>query len=66
MSINIHRESDLRYERMMEERMMEDRRQAREMLQDLLVKIAACGLILLSICFVTAVVGAAIIVPFMK
>jgi UPF0716 family protein affecting phage T7 exclusion len=51
---------------MMEERMMEDRRQAREMLQDLLVKIAACGLILLSICFVTAVVGAAIIVPFMK
>ena len=64
--MNIHRESDLRHERMMEERLEEDRRQAREILQDVLIKIAACGLIVLSVCVVTAVVCAAIIVPFMK
>jgi type IV secretory pathway component VirB8 len=43
----------------------EARRQARELLKDL-IKIAACGLIVLSVCFTIAVVGAAILMPFIK
>lgn len=57
--------ADRHHERMVQVEFEEARRQAREMLKDL-IKIAACGLILLSICFVTAVVGAAIILPFIK
>lgn len=65
MSINIHRESDLRHERMMEERIHEDRRHAREAAIELL-KAAGFAFILISVCFVLACIGAAIILPFIK
>jgi hypothetical protein len=65
MSINIHRESDLRYEKMMEERLNEDRRVARETAIQLL---KAVGFVYIwwCVCFTTALIGAAIIVPFIK
>ena len=65
MSINIHRESDLRYEKMMEERLNEDRRRARETAIELL-KAVGFAFILISVCFVLACIGAAILMPFMK
>jgi hypothetical protein len=65
MSINIHRESDLRYEKMMEERLNEDRRVARETAVAL-VKAAGFAFVLVCCCFTLAVIGAAIIVPFIK
>lgn len=65
MSINIHRESDLRHERMMAERLDEDRRVARETAVAL-VKAAGFAFIMLSVCFTLAVIAAAIIVPFIK
>jgi phage-related minor tail protein len=65
MSINIHRESDLRHERMMEERLNEDRRVARETAMQLL-KAAAFAGIMLCVCFTLAAIGAAIILPFIK
>ena len=63
--MNIHRESDLRHERMMEERLEEDRRQARETAIQLLKAVGFAGIMLL-VCFVIAVVAAAIILPFIK
>lgn len=57
--------ADEHHARMVEAEFEEARRQAREMLKDL-IKIAACGLILVSICFVIAVVAAAIILPFVR
>jgi len=65
MSINIHRESDLRHERMMEERLNEERRQARETAMELL-KAVGFAFVLISCCFTLAAIGAAIIVPFIK
>ena len=65
MSINIHRESDLRHERMMEERLNEERRQARETMVALL-KAAGVAFIMLSVCFTLAVIAAAILMPFIK
>ena len=65
MSINIHRESDLRHERMMAERIAEERRQARETAIQLL-KAAGFAFVLISCCFTLAVICAAIIVPFIK
>jgi hypothetical protein len=63
--MNIHRESDLRHERMMEERIEEDRRVARETAIQLL-KAVGFAFIMLSVCFTLAVIAAAIIVPFIK
>jgi len=63
--MNIHRESDLRHERMMQERLDEDRRQARETAIQLL-KAAGFAFVWLCVCFTTAVICAAIIVPFIK
>ena len=57
--------ADRHHERMVEVEFEEARRQAREMLKDL-IKVAACGLIVVSICFTIAVVAAAIILPFIK
>lgn len=63
--MNIHYESDLRHERVMQERLDEERRQAREAAAELL-KAAGFASVLLCICFALAVVGAAIILPFIK
>jgi len=65
MSINIHRESDLRHERMMAERLDEDRRRAREAAIQLL-KAVGFAFVLISCCFTLAVIGAAILMPFIK
>jgi hypothetical protein len=65
MSINIHRESDLRHERMMQERLDEERRQARVAAMQLL-KAAGFAVVWVCVCFTIACIGAAIILPFIK
>lgn len=65
MSINIHRESDLRYEKMIKERMDEERRLARKTAIQLLKAVGFAG-IMLCVCFTLAVIGAAILMPFIK
>jgi hypothetical protein len=57
--------ADEHHARMVEAEFQEARRQARELLKDL-VKIAAYGFALICCCFTLAVIGAAIIVPFIK
>jgi hypothetical protein len=57
--------ADEHHARMVEAEFQEARRQARELLKDL-IKVAGFGLVVVSICFTIAVVAAAIIVPFIK
>ncbi len=57
--------ADEHHARMIEAEFQEARRQARELLKDL-VQVAAYGFVWVSVCFTIAVIGAAIIVPFIK
>ncbi len=57
--------ADRHHERMVQAEFEEARRQAREMLKDL-IKIAAYGFVWVSVCFTLAVIGAAILMPFIK